>query len=80
MPMRCNDTQIVKGDMLLLVRVDDGLSLLLGTIVRIRIGGSRTVSSVRFYTKTEWSLAAPILRDVMDISILQNTLEILLQR
>jgi hypothetical protein len=77
--VRCNGTQIVKGDMLLLVRVDDGLSLLLGIIIQIRIGGSRVVRSVRFYTKTEQSLAAPILRDMMDVSILQNTLEILLQ-
>jgi hypothetical protein len=78
-PVRCNDTQIVKGDMLLLVRVDDGLSLLLGIIIQIRIGGSMIVRSVRFYTETERSMAAPILRDVMDVSILQNTLEILLQ-
>jgi hypothetical protein len=77
--VRCNDTQIVKGDMLLLVRVDDGLSLLLGIIIRIRIGGSRIVKSGRFDTKTERSLAAPILRDMTDVSILQNTLEILLQ-
>jgi hypothetical protein len=75
MLVRCNDTQIVKGDMLLLVRVDDGLSLLLDIIIQIRIGGSRIVRSVRFYTETERSLAAPILRDVMDVS----TLEILLQ-
>jgi hypothetical protein len=61
--------------MLLLVRVDDGLSLLLDIIIQIRIGGSRIVRSVRFYTETERSLAAPILRDVMDVS----TLEILLQ-
>jgi hypothetical protein len=66
-PVRCNDTQIVKGDMLLLVRVNDGLSLLLGIIIRIRMGGSRIVRSMRFYTKTEQSLAAPILRDVMDM-------------
>jgi hypothetical protein len=38
---------------LLLIRVNDGLSSLLGIIIRIRIGGSGIGRSARFYNETK---------------------------
>jgi hypothetical protein len=69
--------------MLLLVWVNDGLSLLLNTIIWIKIGGSE-IRIVRFYTKTEQELGGshlakrsgdPLGMDVTDITLKNHNID-----
>jgi hypothetical protein len=69
--------------MLLLVWINDGLSLLLNTIIWIKIGGSE-IRIVRFYTKTEQELGGshlakrigdPLGVDVRDITLKNHNID-----
>jgi hypothetical protein len=69
--------------MLLLVWVNDRLSLMLNTIIWIKIGGSE-IRIVRFYTKTEQELGGshlakrsgdPLGVDVRDITLKNHNID-----